>query len=61
MSVPIIELLRIPKHAKRAFEYLGLMEEKITPCRNVNVVETPSQIIVDLETPPIVQYLGETP
>ncbi|KAH9315166.1 hypothetical protein KI387_023793 [Taxus chinensis] len=61
VSVPIIELLRIPEHKKRAFEYLGLKEEKTTPGRNVNVVEIPPQIIVDLETPPVVEDLGETP
>ncbi|KAH9321414.1 hypothetical protein KI387_016053, partial [Taxus chinensis] len=51
----------IPEHKKRAFEYLGLKEEKTTPGRNVNVVEIPPQIIVDLETPPVVEDLGETP
>ncbi|KAH9303131.1 hypothetical protein KI387_014714, partial [Taxus chinensis] len=61
VSVPIIEFLRIPEHKKRAFEYLGLKEEKITPSRNVNVVETPLQIITGLKTPPIMEDLGEAP
>ncbi|KAH9293695.1 hypothetical protein KI387_041101, partial [Taxus chinensis] len=61
VSVPIIEFLRILEHKKRAFEYLGLKEENITPGRNVNVVETPPQIIANLETPPAVEDLGETP
>ncbi|KAH9331968.1 hypothetical protein KI387_004076, partial [Taxus chinensis] len=51
----------IPEHKKRAFEYLGLKEEKTTTGRNVNVVEIPPQIIVNLETPQIVEDLGETP
>ncbi|KAH9293325.1 hypothetical protein KI387_041471, partial [Taxus chinensis] len=62
VSVPIIKLLRIPEHKKRAFEYLGLKEDKITPSKNVNVVKTPLQIIAGLETPPLaVEDLGDTP
>ncbi|KAH9321357.1 hypothetical protein KI387_015996, partial [Taxus chinensis] len=51
----------IPEHKKRAFEYLGLKEEKITPSKKVNIVETPPQIIADLETPLALDDLGETP
>ncbi|KAH9298556.1 hypothetical protein KI387_030238, partial [Taxus chinensis] len=61
VSVPIIELLRIPEHKKRAFEYLGLKEEKIIPSRNVNVVENPLQSIAGLETPPPMEDFGEAP
>ncbi|KAH9331662.1 hypothetical protein KI387_003770, partial [Taxus chinensis] len=50
-----------PEHKKREIEYLGLKEEKITPIKNVNVVKTPPQIITDLETPPAVEVLRETP
>ncbi|KAH9303231.1 hypothetical protein KI387_014814, partial [Taxus chinensis] len=60
VSVPIIELLRIPKHKKRAFKYLGLKEEKSILGRNVNIVETP-QIIVDSGTPRALEDLGEAP
>ncbi|KAH9291061.1 hypothetical protein KI387_044632, partial [Taxus chinensis] len=51
----------IPEHKKRAFEYLGLKEEKTTPSRNVNIVETPPQFITDLVTPPALEDLGEAP
>ncbi|KAH9320041.1 hypothetical protein KI387_021810, partial [Taxus chinensis] len=61
VSVPIIELLRIPKKKKRSFEYLGLKEDKSTPSINVNLVENPPQTITDLETPPEVKDIGETP
>ncbi|KAH9330524.1 hypothetical protein KI387_002632, partial [Taxus chinensis] len=42
--VPIVDLLRIPEHKKRAFEYLGLKEERTALGRNVNIVETPPSI-----------------
>lgn len=61
MSVPIIELLRIPEHKKRAFEYLGLKEEKCIPRRNVNVVENHLQSVAGHETPPPMEDLGEAP
>ncbi|KAH9294932.1 hypothetical protein KI387_038520, partial [Taxus chinensis] len=51
----------IPEHKKRAFEYLGLKEEKSTPGKNVNIVETPPPTIADLETPPALEELGEAP
>ncbi|KAH9297478.1 hypothetical protein KI387_029160, partial [Taxus chinensis] len=50
----------IPEHKKRAFEYLGLKEEKSTPGRNVNIVETPP-IIEELETPPALKEVDEPP
>ncbi|KAH9299888.1 hypothetical protein KI387_044111 [Taxus chinensis] len=61
VSVPIIEFLRILEHKKRAFEYLGLKEEKTTLGRNVNLVEIPPQIIFDLKKPLAVEDFGETP
>ncbi|KAH9317223.1 hypothetical protein KI387_018992, partial [Taxus chinensis] len=51
----------IPEHKKRAFEYVGLKEEKNTPGKNIHAVEIPPQIIADLEIPPGVEDLGETP
>ncbi|KAH9290459.1 hypothetical protein KI387_034576, partial [Taxus chinensis] len=50
----------IPEHKKRAFEYLGLKEEKISLGRYVNIVETPL-IIQKLETPLALEELGEPP
>ncbi|KAH9328723.1 hypothetical protein KI387_000831, partial [Taxus chinensis] len=51
----------IREHKKRAFEYLGLKEEKGTPGRNVNIVETPPPTIVDLETLVALEELREAP
>ncbi|KAH9303258.1 hypothetical protein KI387_014841, partial [Taxus chinensis] len=60
VSVPIIDLLRIPKHKKRALEYFGFKKEKSTQGRNVNIIETPTTI-ADLENPPALEELGEPP
>ncbi|KAH9304506.1 hypothetical protein KI387_008910, partial [Taxus chinensis] len=58
--VPIVELLRIPKHKKRAFEYLGLNEERTALGRNVNIVENPLAI-EESETPSASEELAEPP
>ncbi|KAH9307063.1 hypothetical protein KI387_011467, partial [Taxus chinensis] len=57
--VPIVKILRIPKHMKRAFEYLGLKEEKIAQGRNIYKVDTPT--ISELEKPQVLEELGEPP
>lgn len=41
VSVPIVELLRIPEHKKRAFEYSQWKEEKTALGKNINIVEIP--------------------
>ncbi|KAH9312298.1 hypothetical protein KI387_027333, partial [Taxus chinensis] len=48
----------IPEHKKRAFEYLGLKEEKTALGKNVNIVETPP-IIQELKTPTALEELDE--
>ncbi|KAH9316058.1 hypothetical protein KI387_024685, partial [Taxus chinensis] len=50
----------IPEHKKRAFEYLGLKEEKVTQGKNVNNVEVPPAI-TELEKPQALEALGEPP
>ncbi|KAH9324897.1 hypothetical protein KI387_005075, partial [Taxus chinensis] len=57
--VPIVELIRIPKHRNRAFEYLGFKEEKTTKEKGVNNMEIPL-VIVKLEIPKALEELGES-
>ncbi|KAH9295238.1 hypothetical protein KI387_038826 [Taxus chinensis] len=57
ISVPIVELLRIPEHRSRAFKYLGFREEKVTQGRNV---ETPPTIS-ELKKPQVLEEPGEPP
>ncbi|KAH9303755.1 hypothetical protein KI387_008159, partial [Taxus chinensis] len=49
----------IPKHWKRAFEYLGFKEEKTTQGKSVNNMEIPP-IITELEIPQALEELGES-
>ncbi|KAH9289577.1 hypothetical protein KI387_033694, partial [Taxus chinensis] len=60
VSVPIVELLRIPEHVKRAFDYLGFNEEMITQGINLNNTEIPPTI-AELEKPKVIEELGEPP
>ncbi|KAH9291178.1 hypothetical protein KI387_043631, partial [Taxus chinensis] len=60
IPVPIVELLRIPEHKKRAFEYLGFKEEEIIQGRDVNKVEIPLTV-TELEKPQVLEELGEPP
>lgn len=56
--VPIVELLRIPEHKKREFEYLGMKEENTTLGRSVNNFKT-RPTIVEVKKPQVLEELGE--
>ncbi|KAH9303302.1 hypothetical protein KI387_014885 [Taxus chinensis] len=60
ISIPIVELLTIPEHKKRALEYFRLQEEKTFLGGNINIMETPP-IIKELEAPPASEELDEPP